>query len=126
MAVDGFASAGRGVEHAARSTSGSTTEHTMVMASTWVMMATTDDVMASTAMLVVMMMVVVRVSTMASIASNRTRTCGGRIGSPLAATPVGIGEQRILMRLRIGMQVVVDFGLQLSNGGSGCCGGIDR
>lgn len=95
----------------------------MVVATTW-MMVTTANMMASTTvlLLVVMMMVVVLVSTMASIASNRTRTCGGRIGSPLAAAPVGIGEQRILMCLRIGMQVVVDFGLQLSNSGSGGCG----
>lgn len=50
--------------------------------------------------------------------------CGtsGRLSRPLVAT-VGIVKQRVLMRLRIRVKVVVDLGLQLLGDGhrGGCC-----
>lgn len=49
--------------------------------------------------------------------------CGtsGRLSRPLVAT-VGIVKQRVLMRLRIRVKVVVDLGLQLlGDGRRGCC-----
>lgn len=84
MAVDGFASTRSGVKNTARSTSGRA-EHAMMVTATGMMVATADNVMASDAVLMVVMMMVMLMTTSTS---NRTRTCGGRIASPLAAVRV--------------------------------------
>lgn len=79
------------------------------------MMTTATGMMVSTAVMAsAVMVVVVMMLTVLTVHSSSTVAVGS-IRSPLAAT-VGVVEQRILMRLRIGVQIVVDLRLQLRNG----------
>lgn len=112
MTIDGLTSTGAAAVQA--------TNAATAMMATAGMMVTPASVMASVMVVMVMVLLVLTVNRpRATIAVSTADTgAAGGIGSPLAAA-VGVIEERILMRLRIGMQIVVDFGLQLGNGRSG-------
>lgn len=89
MAVDGFTSAGSGVEHTGSST-GHRAKHSMV--TTARMMVATATVMASVLVVVMVMVLMGTMNSSGNVAAARTNTCAGVGGSPLGAA-VRIVEQ---------------------------------